>query len=366
MYVELYILPLSFIGGHFNFPKLHSLQHYLDSIRLLGTTDNCNTEATERLHIDLAKDAYRATNKKDYYEQMLLWLERREKIWAFEVVLQWRQGIMPRPHSRYVRRHSLGPHLAMTPSAPNTSVSTIKRNHGAISFVPALRAFISQYKDQLSIAPGSRQSNNFAITHVDIWYLLKFYVRQLHASTVATPETAHIAYATPERKGSEGKTIPARFDTVLVNEGDSADGNGITGAQIHILTLFIAKISYLNGAGKRVGQIRVIFKIPERFISQMFDSHVKPPGALAYVEWFTRPRHKAPSHKMYRVSRSIRSDGSRDASVIEVDTIIRSCQLFPKFSGRVNRAWTSDNVLERCEHFFVNNWLDHHTYQTTW
>jgi hypothetical protein len=86
----------------------------------------------------------------------------------------------------------------MTPSAPNTLVSTIKRNHGAVSFVPALRAFISQYKDQISIAPGSHQFNNFVITHVDIWYLLKFYVRQLHASTVATPETAHIAYATLE------------------------------------------------------------------------------------------------------------------------------------------------------------------------
>ena len=45
-------------GGHFNFPKLHSLPHYLESIRLLWTTDNYNTEATEHLHIDLAKDAY--------------------------------------------------------------------------------------------------------------------------------------------------------------------------------------------------------------------------------------------------------------------------------------------------------------------
>ena len=97
-------------------------------------TDNCNTEATERLHIDLAKDAYHTTNKKDYYEQMLLWLERHEKIWAFEVVLQWRQGIMPQPHSRYVQCHSLGPHLAMTPSAPNTLVSTITEGLQQVEF----------------------------------------------------------------------------------------------------------------------------------------------------------------------------------------------------------------------------------------
>jgi hypothetical protein len=95
--------PLFSTGGHFNFPKLHSLPHYLDMIKLLGTTDNYNTEATERLHIDLAKDAYRATNKKEYYEQMLLWLERREKIWAFDVVLQWRTGNLPKPRSHYLR-----------------------------------------------------------------------------------------------------------------------------------------------------------------------------------------------------------------------------------------------------------------------
>jgi hypothetical protein len=80
----------------------------------------------------------------------------------------------------------------------------------------------------------------------------------------------------------------------LVNEGGSADGSGITGAQIHILTLFIAKISYLNGTGKWVGEIRVIFKIPKRFILQMFGYHIKPLGALAYIGSLghgTKPQH---------------------------------------------------------------------------
>jgi len=43
------------IRNDFNLPKLHSLAHYVDSIKLFGTTDNYNTEYTERLHIDLAK-----------------------------------------------------------------------------------------------------------------------------------------------------------------------------------------------------------------------------------------------------------------------------------------------------------------------
>ena len=40
---------------HFNFPKLHSLLHYVDSIKLFGTTDNYNTELFERLHINFTK-----------------------------------------------------------------------------------------------------------------------------------------------------------------------------------------------------------------------------------------------------------------------------------------------------------------------
>jgi hypothetical protein len=50
------------IRDHFDIPKIHSLVHYIDSIRQFGATDNYNTEAFERLHIDLAKDAWRATN----------------------------------------------------------------------------------------------------------------------------------------------------------------------------------------------------------------------------------------------------------------------------------------------------------------
>ena len=45
------------IRDGFNIPKFHSMQHYMGSIRNYGATDNYNTEYTEHLHIDLAKDA---------------------------------------------------------------------------------------------------------------------------------------------------------------------------------------------------------------------------------------------------------------------------------------------------------------------
>jgi hypothetical protein len=71
----------------FKIPKLHSLRHY---IKLFGTTDNYNTQATERLHINYMKDAYRATNTKDEYPQMTRWLERQEKIFRHVHYISWR------------------------------------------------------------------------------------------------------------------------------------------------------------------------------------------------------------------------------------------------------------------------------------
>jgi hypothetical protein len=63
------------IRDSFNILKLHWACHYASAIRLYGTTDNVNTQYTECLHIDLAKDAYAATNRKDEFSQMASWLE---------------------------------------------------------------------------------------------------------------------------------------------------------------------------------------------------------------------------------------------------------------------------------------------------
>ncbi|KAJ3518971.1 hypothetical protein NM688_g9368 [Phlebia brevispora] len=57
----------------FNIPKLHYCsKHWCQQVEYFRTADNFNTEFTECLHIDFAKDAYRATNKKNEYPQMTL------------------------------------------------------------------------------------------------------------------------------------------------------------------------------------------------------------------------------------------------------------------------------------------------------
>jgi hypothetical protein len=77
------------IRNNFELPKLHFAKHYVALIKSLGTPDNYNTEYTERLHIDYAKNAYAATNHKDEFSQMTIWLERKEKILRHDKHVQW-------------------------------------------------------------------------------------------------------------------------------------------------------------------------------------------------------------------------------------------------------------------------------------
>ena len=55
--------------------------------------------------------------------------------------------------------------------------------------------------------------------------------------------------------------------------------------------------------GMRVGQVRVIFSLPETQSKNLFPSGLLPPRHLAYIEWFSRFNlHPDPHLKMYKVS----------------------------------------------------------------
>ncbi|KIK25461.1 hypothetical protein PISMIDRAFT_31798, partial [Pisolithus microcarpus 441] len=74
---------------HFNMPKIHSLQHYVETIKSLGSLDGLNTEALEQLHINFAKRAYSASNWRDYLIQMTRWLQCQEAIIWFNSYATW-------------------------------------------------------------------------------------------------------------------------------------------------------------------------------------------------------------------------------------------------------------------------------------
>jgi hypothetical protein len=82
---------------HFNIPKIHGRHHYPDNICWLAAPHNYSTEISERYHIEIAKKAHKATNRKDYLKQMLLWLTRQEKIHLRGLFFRWSLNEWSRP-----------------------------------------------------------------------------------------------------------------------------------------------------------------------------------------------------------------------------------------------------------------------------
>jgi hypothetical protein len=126
----------------FNIPKIHSLLHYVDSIRLFGSADGFNTEFPERLHIDYAKKGYRASNRKDHERQMIRWLRRQESI-AIQQSLRMRRDLpIPNPANR---TNSASPIISLpqSPSFHHLSSSEIIESFLATDFVSAINVFLS-------------------------------------------------------------------------------------------------------------------------------------------------------------------------------------------------------------------------------
>lgn len=204
---------------HFNIPKLHLLQHYIDSIKLFGSLDSLNTENSEQLHINYAKRAYAASNRKDYTIQMMRWLTRQEAVCWFKTYLAWYKNSnhlavsdseavttsMPSRTTVMLQDYRLGLH----PHFPKKTAQYLVQHHGAIKFLDALKAFVSTL-------PSGRQfeanvHNRFdCFSNVVIPLPCKEHVLDSNSTRV---------HCHPERpNGPHKPPTPARFDTMLVTE----------------------------------------------------------------------------------------------------------------------------------------------------
>ena len=67
---------------------------------------------------------------------------------------------------------------------------------------------------------------------------------------------------------------------------------------------------------------------------------------------------------MYPITYTKLSRGQRDGEVIELSSLSRPCQLIPNFRKDAPRGWASETVLDQCNSFYINNFVDHLTYQT--
>lgn len=95
--------------------------------------------------------------------------------------------------------------------------------------------------------------------------------------------------------------------------------------------------------------MRLLFKLPQQLGSY--------PHPLAYIEWFTPLHDRDPALGMHKITRSTRNR-RRNAAIIGVEDIVEDCHLAAFVRGEIDRAWTSDNVLELGTQFLVNPYID--------
>ncbi|KAG2160171.1 uncharacterized protein EDB93DRAFT_1237363 [Suillus bovinus] len=340
------------IRNNFNLPKLHAMRHYTLMIMMLGTTDNYNTEYTKRLHIDYAKDPYCATNHKDEFLQMTRWLERKEKVLRYEKYINWRLA----GNHKSEPYHSCPPDMSfrrlqtMTkhPSAKAINIDKLIEDYGATYFHEALARYITQLSHANDPCLSSQTLDVLAhdvhlpFRSLPVFHKIKWLSVDTrdHGDTTVTLDSVH---ARPQQS-SGSSPLACRSDTALVSLGPNTD---IVSAGIQ---------------GFRVGQVRVIFALPPKSLLLLVPPTVQVPKHLAYIEWFT-PFSSAPDrrHGLYELSRSFRG-GEKLASIVPLANIVRSVHLIPSFGAVVPREWTSDTVLDDCNDFWLNSYLDRYTF----
>ncbi|KAF9038795.1 hypothetical protein BDZ89DRAFT_945691 [Hymenopellis radicata] len=331
---------------HFNFPKLHSLQHYVQSIRYFGATNNFNTEMFERLHIDFSKKGWRASNKRDEYPQMTTWVLRKKNVHAFKRYTTWvQQQLQPKTSASLPTAPSAPPAvrsghrqeilLPRHPSIVNKLIRRIATQH----HIPHFATHPACISDCSGARCSRRCSSNLFYSSIyGARRLLFFQVRTRRLGDDF--EVRDVVKASPQDGG--------RFDTVVVITGDEAESTGLQDT--------------------RIGRIRVIFRIPASIA--MHGISVKTPNhwprhALAYVEWYTKPVLSAKAARTHMIPSLSKSSLW---SIIPLTNVRQSAHLSPDFSKCSEDQWdipvSQSSVLDTCEHFLLNNWLSLYTYQT--
>ncbi|KAF7364490.1 hypothetical protein MVEN_00317400 [Mycena venus] len=212
------------VCDNFNLPKLHSCSHYIMYIKAFGTTDNYNTEYTERLHIDSAKDAYRSTNFKDEFPQMTLWLERKE-IFRHEKYIQWRLDGCPSPPVMdhlppgivYERQLKMTIH----PTHKAVRFGRLVEDYGAQIFRDALARFVAKFNNPL-FTPRQIEAESacitFAFSSVPVFHRVKFTTQDPYTPHGSSDSVVDVIHIQPRKLLKNGEAVPARFDTALVND----------------------------------------------------------------------------------------------------------------------------------------------------
>ncbi|KAG8714425.1 hypothetical protein FRC09_017655 [Ceratobasidium sp. 395] len=367
--------------GHFNrISKLHMLSHYVRSIRELGTPDNFNTEATERLHIEYVKDGWRASNHVNEIPQMVKYLQRRES-WALLRTHLSSIGVLPaEPGSSSLddepeQDKDLVDNL---PGKDGGCFETVGRadsepkseDKWRDELIWHLKPLVSTASDHAHAKyPGSYLIDTHGAEHI-LEATRKFLYAHTGSNSRRPLDTTHNFLVWPRCKLEHGRIpflpldIPC-VETVRAAPASFDEHDRLTHYPMFDTALFLANPNAQGLQRYAAGRVRAIFKLPKHL--QFLYSK-----KLVYVEHFRSfsvnpglPHgFHTTTHQMERGRPSV-----RQVSVIPLSTIRMACHLTPVYqlTDQLALISSSSDLLTSYQRFYLNgyssyfifNLLDH-------
>ncbi|KAJ7022385.1 hypothetical protein C8F04DRAFT_1213584 [Mycena alexandri] len=317
-------------------PDHHGVRHFKNGISAVSQWTGAEHKEMEKVFLGLVTAGaepemvkavrglidFAASNRKDYIEQMTIWLQRQEAVARFTAYLSWVETLEV-PKAALPRTTTTVEPIAPTTPSPAASQAPIDKD----SLV------ISHHRLSLAKLPATRAVSATHIISKDGHNASRFIPALI---TFLGPSNSRFTPRTFDTFGTWKRgndTLPTLFAPlpqhlrVLLSAGQQN------------LLIWIALSSALF-SGLRVAQVKVIFQVPSHYPGK--------PGPLAYIEWFTPLRRPDDTDGYYHLSRSSRQHGPY-AEIIPVDRIVRSAMLIPQ-------KWGEDKS------FLLNSHSDGHAF----
>ncbi|EDR02490.1 uncharacterized protein LACBIDRAFT_332395 [Laccaria bicolor S238N-H82] len=325
------------------------MMHYFASIKSRGSANRYNTEWSKRLHIDFAKEGYRASNKHDFIQQMATWLDRQEATACFGQYLDWLL--------RCESQEELD-----SEDLDNDDVDESgheKVGHGSASHTDVV-------DDEVSSHSGLPATHLLAVNPGFHWVKLKDIVTQFHTTDFLTLVTRFIRCTHPP---PEQPTLPNATDVFDIYKWLSIHLKDLA-AVGHIGTLQRIRAMPLT-LGRKHDSPENFDTVLVRSESEKGNQATKGtcledhlhcdhslPQYLVYIEWFNLLRSPDPDSGLCFVTRSSHHN-QPISEVVPLCNVVLGCHLIPKFSTKFSPAkWNHLKILNNWKTFSLNKYID--------
>ncbi|KAG1840400.1 hypothetical protein C8R48DRAFT_751327 [Suillus tomentosus] len=359
-------------GVHFDIslPRQHSLIHYELLIRMFGAPNGLCSSITESKHIKAVKQPWRRSSKYNALSQMLLTNQRLDKVAAARVdftthgmlkgscAFSYYNSFVENPS--YIDNDDGDPEVQPNPAHAGSNPFAIESD----DFDDVEDQGVVDDVDVIADVQLARTFHELDIPSFPTLIRLFLY-DQIHADN-------HHSSADVPLRNCPSYTGPIKiFHSAAATFIAPSDPSGITGMRREHIRVVPSwrkgsarfDCAFVNTDNRHDGMLSMdVVRIFCFFSFTFTNSHTYP---CALVQWFHRiAEERDELTGMWMVALSFNEDGSRDLSIIHIDSIIRGAHLLPIFGTQlVPRGLRFYDSLDVYRGFYVNRFIDHHAFE---